>query len=287
LPRRSRTPKSVGLCPWCGLRPYEFKELSSDQGRSPRTIGPDAGGAKPPPHIRGRSPIALHLKEAWLSRQSEGAAIVDFHSFKLVSWDVDGTLYSIRRMKWRLLAAFLREAAGGAGSAAHRDLLTLKNYRKKIDAARLTGGLLDLDEGESDARKTLFSLERRWYGPAIKGAGPRNGVEQVLSFLAARSIPQVVISDYESNYKLAALRLEDYFASSYVGERWGFVKPSPVLFQRAAADYDIQPVDLLHIGDRVDRDEKAARAAGCQCLILGRDFANFDELLEQLETRQI
>jgi HAD superfamily hydrolase (TIGR01549 family) len=188
-------------------------------------------------------------------------------------------------MKWRLLAAFLSEAAGGAGPAARRELLALKNYRKEIDAARLAGGLINLDERGSDARKTLFSLERRWYGPAIRGAGPRNGVAQVLSFLAARSIPQVVISDYESDYKLAALRLEDYFASIYVGERLGFVKPSPALFQRAAADYNIQPIELLHIGDRIDRDEKAAQAAGCQCLIIGRDFRDFDELLEELRGR--
>jgi HAD superfamily hydrolase (TIGR01549 family) len=190
-------------------------------------------------------------------------------------------------MKWRLLAAFLREAAAGKGLAARRELLALKNYRKEIDAARLTGGRLDLDEREIDTRKTRFDLERRWYGPAIRDAGPRAGIEQVLSFLAARSIPQVVISDYESDYKLAALRLEDYFASTYVGERLGFVKPSPVLFERAAADYEIQPVELLHIGDRVDRDDKAAQAAGCQCLILGRDFANFNELLEELKTCEL
>lgn len=207
---------------------------------------------------------------------------LQLNSFKLVSWDVDGTLYSIRRMKWRLLAAFLGEAAGGAGLAARTELLALKNYRKEVDAAGRTGGLLDLDEVESDARNPRLSLERRWYGPAIKGAGPRDGVERVLSLLAARSIPQVVISDYESDYKLAALGLEDYFASIYVGERLGFVKPSPVLFQRAAVAYNIQPTDLLHIGDRVDRDGKAAQTAGCQCLILGRDFADFDDLLKEL-----
>jgi HAD superfamily hydrolase (TIGR01549 family) len=187
-------------------------------------------------------------------------------------------------MKWRLLAAFLRETAAGDGLAARRELLALKNYRKEIDAARLTGGLFNLDEGESDVRKTLFSLERRWYGPAIREAGARDKVEQVLSFLAAKSIPQVVISDYESDYKLAALRLEDYFASIYAGARLGFVKPSSLLFQRAAADYHIRPRDLLHIGDRVDRDERAAQAAGCQCLILGRDFRDFDELLKELKT---
>jgi len=205
------------------------------------------------------------------------------HPIKLVSWDVDGTLYSIRAMKWRLLGAFLREAAAGRGLDARRELGQLRDYRKEIDAARVTGGVLDPTPDEKNGRSILLNLEQRWYGPAIKSTEARDGVDKVLSLLAARSIPQVVISDYECEYKLAALGLGDCFASIYVGERLGFVKPSPVLFLRAAADYDIQPVKLLHIGDRVDRDEKAAQAAGCQCLILGRDFANFDELLEELK----
>jgi hypothetical protein len=41
---------------------------------------------------------------------------------------------------------------------------------------------------------------------------------------------------------------------------------------------------LLEIDDRVDRDDAGARAAGCQCLILGRDFGSFDEFLARLRS---
>jgi FMN phosphatase YigB (HAD superfamily) len=93
-----------------------------------------------------------------------------------------------------------------------------------------------------------------------------------------------VLSDYEAAYKLDSLGLTDQFASIYVGVRLGFVKPSPFGFHRAAADYEIPTASLLHIGDRIDRDHAAARAAGCQCLILGRDFRTFDALLDRLRS---
>ena len=93
-----------------------------------------------------------------------------------------------------------------------------------------------------------------------------------------------MFSDYEAAYKLDSLGLAGHFASIYVGERLGFVKPSPFGFQRAAADYGVSTASLLHIGDRVDRDDAGARAAGCQCLIFGRDFRSFDALLNQLRS---
>jgi HAD superfamily hydrolase (TIGR01549 family) len=89
-----------------------------------------------------------------------------------------------------------------------------------------------------------------------------------------------VISDYAAEYKLEALGLDGRFTSIYVGESLGFVKPNPRVFERVAADFEIPTASLLHIGDRAERDYAGARAAGCQCLILGRDFPGFGSLPE-------
>lgn len=202
----------------------------------------------------------------------------------LVSWDVDGTLYSVRRLKWRLAGMFLREVASGRGLAARRELAALGRHRARIEAARSAGGALDEALRDGVCRGALFDLEVRWYGRAIKETGARSGVNDLLSFFAARGVPQVVLSDYRVEYKLDALRLKDQFASIYVGESLGYVKPSPEAFERIAADFRIPTASLLHIGDRDDTDGAAARAAGCRCLILGRDFRSFDSLLKQLRT---
>jgi HAD superfamily hydrolase (TIGR01549 family) len=213
------------------------------------------------------------------------AEMIELHPIKLVSWDIDGTLYSIRHMKWHLMRMFLSEIARSQGLAARKELAALRAYRARINDARLAGGALAEFFLMQNCREVLLEKEKRWYGPALQKTGPRSGVASVISFLATRDIPQVVLSDYEAAYKLDSLGLAGCFASIYVGERLGFVKPSPAGFQRAADDFDVSTASLLHIGDRADRDEAGARAAGCQCLILGRDFRDFDTLLELLRSR--
>jgi FMN phosphatase YigB (HAD superfamily) len=206
------------------------------------------------------------------------------HPIKLVSWDVDGTLYSIRRMKWHITRMFLSETVRGRAVLAGKELAALRRYRSRINAARSAGGALTEFFLEQNCRDALVEVEKRWYGPAIERTGLRKSVTNVISFLEARDIPQVVLSDYEAAYKLDSLKLAGHFASIYVGERLGFVKPSPFGFQRAAADHEIATASLLHIGDRSDRDAGGARAAGCQCLIFGRDFRSYDALLNQLRS---
>jgi HAD superfamily hydrolase (TIGR01549 family) len=212
------------------------------------------------------------------------AEVIKPHPIKLVSWDIDGTLYSIPLMKWHLLGRFLREVARGRGLVARRELAALRRYRDTIDVARSAGGALDETPQKQKSRDLLLSIERRWYAPAIQKTGTRAGVTNLLSFLATRNVPQVVVSDYEAEYKIESLGLDGRFASIYVGERLGFVKPSPRVFQNVAADFEIPTASLLHIGDRADRDEAAALAAGCQCLILGRDFRSFGSFLEYLRS---
>lgn len=212
------------------------------------------------------------------------AEVIKLDRIKLVSWDVDNTLYSVGRMKWRLMGLLLREIASGRGRAARRELAALRRYRASIDAARAAGGALGEALRKESRREILLNAERRWYGHAIRRTGPRAGVADLLSFLAARDIPQVALSDYEAAYKLQALGLEDSFVSIYVGEVLGFVKPSPKVFERIAADFEVPPASLLHIGDRADADDLGARAAGCQCLILGRDFRDFISLLSRFRT---
>jgi HAD superfamily hydrolase (TIGR01549 family) len=211
--------------------------------------------------------------------------MIELYPIKLVSWDIDGTLYSIRHMKWHLMRMFFIKIARGRGLVARKELAALRRYRARINDARSAGGSLAEFFLRQNCRDVLLEVEKRWYGPALQKTGSRAGVASVISFLATRNIPQVVLSDYEAAYKLDSLGLAGRFASLYIGERMGYVKPNPMGFQRAANDFQISTASLLHIGDRADRDEAGARSAGCQCLILGRDFRSFDTLLNLLRSR--
>ncbi len=114
--------------------------------------------------------------------------------------------------------------------------------------------------------------------------GPRSGTTELMAYLVSQNIPHVALSDYQCVYKLDALGLKDRFESIYEGQRLGFVKPSPQIFERVASDFDVPTGNILHIGDRVDTDDAGALAAGCQCLILGRDFQSFGSLLKELRS---
>ncbi len=206
-------------------------------------------------------------------------------NIRVVSWDVDGTLYSLQRMRWQLLFLLVKEMTPSGGLGSIRELRVLRQFRMIMEEARTS------DEArpaavEPDHRKSLLELEHHWYGRAIERSGPRPGVADVLAFLAARGLTQVVFSDYDSDYKLESLGLQDRFQSVYSGESLGFLKPSPRGLQLIAHDFEIPPGYLLHIGDRAETDGAAARAAECQSLILGRDFRDFHSLLKQFRSGQ-
>ena len=196
---------------------------------------------------------------------------IDLQPYRVVSWDLDGTLYDsqrARRLAWLSFAAH--------PFAAYRDLRQLQQFHRAVELCRANGGSFSWSGPPS--RAVLLGLEKLWYAPTLRRVGPRRGLVSVLERLARSGIRSVVFSDYETDYKLEALGLRHYFARSYAGEHLGWVKPSPKGLQRILEDEDILPNRLLHIGDRIETDEAAARAAGVSCLILGRDFSSFREL---------
>ncbi len=210
---------------------------------------------------------------------------MDLTSIRVVSWDVDGTLYSVQRMRWQLLFLLLKEMTPPRGLRSIRELKALRQIRMIMDRARTSDEALPAAV-EQDHRKSLLEMEHHWYGRAIQRIGPRPGVVDLRAFLAAQGLTQVILSVYYSYYKLESLELQDRFHSVYTGESLGFIKPSPRGLQRIARDLEIPPDHLLHIGDRAETDGAAARAAGCPSLILGRDFRDFHFLLSQFRSGQ-
>ena len=208
---------------------------------------------------------------------------MDLTSIRVVSWDVDGTLYSVQRMRWQLLFLLLKEMTPTRGLRSIREVMALRQFRMVMERARTSDKALPAAV-EQNHRKSLLEMEHHWYGRAIQRIGPRPGVVDLLAFLASQGLTQVILSDYESNYKLASLGLQDRFQSVYAGESLGFIKPSPRGLQRIADDFKIPPAHLLHIGDRAETDGAAAQAAGCPFLILGRDFRDFHFLTRQFRS---
>lgn len=175
---------------------------------------------------------------------------MSFAGVAAVSFDVDGTLYSDRFLRARVVLEAIRQRSPG-------------------DLRRLSGR-----RNPSSDIPARLAAEARVLVPLLRRIGPRPGVAAFLDRLRPR--PLIVVSDFAPEAKLDALGLR--FDRVYAAERYGALKPEPRVFQRALADLGIAPPALLHIGNRMDTDGLAARAAGCRALILGADFASFREL---------
>lgn len=199
----------------------------------------------------------------------------DIAAVRAISWDVDGTLYSTRKVASRLWFAILPACLRGASKESWAALAEMRRFRERMELLRSTGWSLAVDDTSIERR---IQFERRWLCPAIAAAGARPGVADTLRFFGTRFEAQVALSDFECGHKLASLGLADAFHATYAGERLGHLKPSPQPFLRVLRDLELPPQALLHIGDRADTDGAGAEAAGCGVLLLGRDFRTFNQL---------
>jgi HAD superfamily hydrolase (TIGR01549 family) len=189
-----------------------------------------------------------------------------------VTFDMDGTLYDARPVR--------RAFALG-------NLFALRLVRVGLRAREELRGRC-FDDGEAffaeHARLVAERVERpvdevrarleELLGPrlcrALKRVGPRADARAVLEALAARGLKLALISDYATEDKIEALGLSDLPWSAQISaDALGALKPNGRAFARAANLLGLPPARIMHVGDRVDTDVEAARAAGFQALLLG------------------
>lgn len=215
-------------------------------------------------------------------KASGRVANIDLDKIDAVSWDVDGTLYSVGRLRARLVADALLAPVLGRGTGKIRDLVRIRALYRGAESARSTGRAWRLSENDLEAR---LALERQWLGPALEGVGVRPGTTELLRYFQELGLKQVAVSDFECRHKLESLGVAEHFESAYAAERIGALKPDPTVFHRVFDDLGISPHRLLHIGDRPETDGVAARFAKCNALLLGRDFRDFRQLVREFSSK--
>ena len=89
-----------------------------------------------------------------------------------------------------------------------------------------------------------------------------------LAFLAARW-PIVAVSN--GNADVGRVGLGAYFKGSFSASTFGVGKPDPRIFHAAASSVDVNPDEVLHIGDDAALDVLGGLNAGMQTVWLNRD----------------
>jgi FMN phosphatase YigB (HAD superfamily) len=187
---------------------------------------------------------------------------------KVVSWDVDGTLFSYKRLALKLFSnAFKNICIAGWSS-------TVKNLREVFEFHRIVE-LQRLNESQVDATnlmryKPAQECEKEALRIALDGLPPRSNVIRLIQEFAQNGIRQVALSDFECEYKLEALGIRKHFEKAYSCEEIGFWKPSPIPLLKVQDDFGALPEQHLHIGDRLSTDGLACERNGCEFLHVNR-----------------
>jgi len=207
---------------------------------------------------------------------------INFERVKVVSWDIDGTMYDLER----LIKAFKRDLFSRMLSRnwirAWVDFFRLLRFKRFMDRIRAKGGTYQV--GTVPNRDAVAETQDEMYGRILPLIGIEPGVKELMAWIQAQGIEQVVFSDYLPSTKLKALGVDVYFSTIYAGESLGYLKPGTDSFQAIIEAHHLEPDQLLHIGDRTDTDGAAAEQVGYQVAIIGEHFETASTLHDALAT---
>ncbi len=209
---------------------------------------------------------------------------INFGRVKVVSWDIDGTMYDLEK----LIRAFKRDLFSRMLSRhwirAWIDFFRLLGFKRFMDRIRAKAG--DFRVGVVPKRDAVAQTQDEMYGRILPGIGIEPGVKELMVWLNDQGIEQVVFSDYLPSTKLKALGVEGVFSTIYAGETLGYLKPGTDSFEAIIRAHDLEPDELLHIGDRIDTDGAAADQVGYQVAIIGAQFESAGALQAALASIQ-
>ena len=94
-----------------------------------------------------------------------------------------------------------------------------------------------------------------------------------------------VVSNFDGRLRfiLDHLGISKFFTHIFISSEIGADKPDPEIFRRALKLIDLNPNEVLHVGDDPERDWKAASAAGLPVLRLDRPKNSLRDLVTMLK----
>lgn len=191
--------------------------------------------------------------------------------YKLIIFDMDGTLYFQRPLRIKMAMSLVKNIFARGGILELRTILTFRKVRDGWTAK----GDVDKEQYQAVAEKLGITPEavqatvNKWIYEAPLGLLKSVRDEELCGMILQEGMPQMVVySDYPPADKLAALGLN--LPSYYSGqENVGIMKPDPKGVSLIMNEYGIgEPSDVLVIGDRQCKDGEMADRAGCDKIIL-------------------
>lgn len=216
--------------------------------------------------------------------------------YRAVVFDVDGTLYDQRRLRFfmaRALAAHCLLHPGGLGEV--KTLAAFRTWREENGPEQSGSGKGGLKTGQYGAvasrrgvsAETVQNTVEKWMYRAPLRCIARCRDRKMADFIAwlhERGIVTIAYSDYPAEDKLKALglRMEHCFCAT--DEDISCLKPDPRGIRTVLRKTGYSAGECLYIGDRDEKDGASARSVGMDYLILpkGARRRNAPGLFEEI-----
>lgn len=195
-----------------------------------------------------------------------------FSSIAAVTFDLDGTLYDARAIRWQYLLRNWSSLRVVRVTRRVREELRITEFNNGADfRAEETKRVAErLEVGMEQARQKIDAALHERLVLVLKKVGPRADALSALEALVKRGIRLGVISDYAVDDKLHALGLGNLpWEVRIAADALGALKPHPRAFLAAVERLGVPPAQVLHVGDRFDTDVEGARGAGLATVLLG------------------
>lgn len=200
--------------------------------------------------------------------------------YRLILWDLDGTLYFQKEFRKKMALVLLQELC--LKPNRWKELLVILKYRKIREDwdPKDTGAHLEERQYLETGKKMSMEPERVkeiihcWmHKKPLEHLYPYRDERAVLLIeeLKKKGCIVTVYSDYPTKEKLEALQIlvEESFSSA--DEEISSMKPNPKGLNYIIEHYGVKKEEVLMIGDRMEKDGEAAIAAGVDYWILSRD----------------
>jgi len=194
---------------------------------------------------------------------------------RAAAFDLDGTLIDTAPDLGAAANAMLDEMGGRQLGAQQLRTLIGGGITPLVRRALAAG--LDVSEPDPAALALALALFTRFYGESLyERSNVYPGVVETLRTLARARVPMCCVTNKLSRFALPVLeaaRLEDYLDFTVCADDPADRKPSPKLLFEACARLDIDPADLLYVGDS-DADVLAGNAAGCRVVAVDYGYGD-------------
>lgn len=210
----------------------------------------------------------------------------ELRTIKAVGFDIDGTLYPETKLYMRTI-----------GAAVKRPFLSIAYYHARKDLRRFA---YDVPFHEEQARLVLKRLgkpaESRHiarmkqklntsfyssWNKHFRHISPFPGTADALAEIQKRGLKLGVLSDFPVGRKLREMKLDSFFSVQLCAEDTGYLKPSTVPFEALAEALEVNPDEMLYVGNSFSKDIIGAERTGMYTACFDKDAPRFPSRVQK------